>query len=57
MHCIVIINSFYKTCPGMSLTYQLHLYNMNYGEEENNGKNLDTANHSGIAVSCTSSRS
>src|SRR5919197_5435985 len=55
-YCIVIINCFYKIYSGMSLTYQPHLYNVNYGEEENNGKKLDIACHSRITVSCTRSR-
>ena len=56
MHCIFIINSFYKTYSGMSLIYQPHLYNQCYGKEENNGKELDIACNSGIVVGYTINR-
>jgi hypothetical protein len=56
MHCILIISGFYKNYSSMSLRYLPHLYNIYYEKEENDGKELDTACNSGIAVSYTISR-
>ena len=56
IYYILIINRRYKTYSGMSLAYLSHSYNQSYGKEENNGKELDIACNSGIAVGYTISR-